>query len=341
MGNLSVNYNHFSSIGRNELAGSRPEQTLSGDSRQALDEARTTTEKLLATGVVGSEAKDATAAFQNLQKVSRLTEGDVNLVNIKAAVDLGKLATQGEIQEAFGNAATPLGAVISVGTLGTKIHDAKEDPNAQNVKALITTTRDASVAFSQLGKLLVANSDKVAELTTRFGGDIGLTVARGLGSKPAAVVKAGLEGSSKMLGRVSTGLSYGVAALDLVIAGQDIKNFWDNPNTKSFAKMSLGLVAAGASVLAATRLPGLSTKATVVAALADVGKIGVDVNWVGVYDGTKTQVGNFVSDRVYDFKQEVLVSRLPQGAVVSNVSANSAALPLLKNGVIGQSLKAA
>lgn len=337
MGNLTVNYNHFSNIGRDQLAGTKPVKQLSEEERKALEDARVTTQKLFSTGIAGDEAKDATATLGNIEKVSSLTQGDINAVNLKAAADLGKTFTQGEIQEIFGKAAAPLGAVVSVQALDSKIDAVTADPNAQNLKSLVTTTRDASLAFSQVGKLVVENSDKIVELGARAGGSVGEALARAIGSKPGSLIKTGIEGSSKVLGRVSTGLSIGVAALDVVIAGQDIKTFWDTPNTKTFAKMGLGLVAAGASVLAATRLPGLSTKASVVAALADVGKISVDVDWVNVYDGAKVQTSNFVASKYTGFKQEILSSRLPQGAGAT-FSAGNSTLPLLQYGVIGKSL---
>lgn len=318
MGSLTLNpttsYSHFSQLGRTQLAGSHTTAALSDESAKALADARTATQKILSSGVAGNAVKDANSAFGNIEKISRLAEGDVNAVNIKAAVDLGSKFTQGEMQAVLGTVATPLGAVISFEALGSRIEATKKDPNVQNVKSLVSTTRDATTAFSALGKLLVENSGSVATFASRISGDLGQAVARGLGSSAATSVKAGIQGSSKVLGQIGAGLSIGVAAMDVVIAGQDIHTYWNDPSGKNLAKMGFGVVAAGASVLAATRIPGISTPAAIVAALADVSKFGVDVNWKGVYDGTKVRVGNLVTDQTNNFKQDILASRLPKGA---------------------------
>lgn len=339
MGNISVGYNHFSNIGRAQLAGSQSRTTLTEAERKAMIDAQNTARKVLGSGVAGSQAQDANATLGNIEKVSNLVEGDVNAVNLKAAVDLGQQFAQGEVQQALGRVAAPLGAVVSVEALGSKIEAVKKDPNAQNIKGVIATTRDASTAFSVIGTMLVEHSDTVVEVAGRLSDDVAKVMARGLGSSAATTVKAGITGGSKVLGRVATGLSVGVAALDVVIAGSDIKTYWNNPNTKTFAKMGLGIVAAGASVLAATHIPGLSTPATIVAALADVGKASVDVDWGHVVTGAKTSVTGFVSNQVYNMKQEILVSRLPAGAPVS-VASSQTPIHDLRNGVIGLALKA-
>ena len=89
MGNLTTNYNHFSNIGRGQLAGVKPGQQLTEEERQALVDVRTTTQKLFSTGIAGDDAKDATATLGNIEKVSSLSQGDINAVNLKAAADLG------------------------------------------------------------------------------------------------------------------------------------------------------------------------------------------------------------------------------------------------------------
>ena len=341
MGNLNSNYNHFSSLGRAQLAGSRTLAALPQDSQKALEDAKETTTKLLVTGVAGEGAQDAGNALLNVEKVSRLSQGDVNLINVKAAVDLGAKLTQGTVQEALGQVATPLTAVVSVEAFGRNLDATTKNPNAENVKLLVKTTQGATTAFAQLSSLLVNYGDSAVSLLAENSGTISSLMAKGLSGPAAGTVRTGLQTGSKVLGRISTGLNLGVAALDVVIAAKDIKRFWDDPNGRSFTKMSLGLVAAGASVLAASRLPGLSTKASMVAALADVGKVGVDVNWSGVYAGAKTGVTSFAADRYQAFRQEVIVSYLPQGALVSTPPATSATLPLIRSGVIGQKLKAA
>lgn len=322
MGNLLLSptsYSTFSQLGRNQLAGTRTGPALSTENAQALADAGNATRRILASGVAGDVAQDATSALGNIEKVSRLADGDVNAVNLKAAVDLGAKLTQGEFQEALGRVAAPLSAVVSVEALGSRIEATKKDPTVQNVKSLVSTTRDATTAFSVLGKLVVENSGSVATFASRISGDLGQAVARGLGSSAAGSVKAGISGGSRVLGQIGAGLSIGVAAMDVVIAGTDIRNYWNDPSGKNLARMGFGVVAAGASVLAATRIPGLSTPAAIVAALADVSKFGVDVNWKGVYDGTKVRVGTLVSDQASSFKQDILSSRLPKGAIVNSL----------------------
>lgn len=341
MGNLGIQYNHFSSIGRDSLAAS-PNANLPTGNRQALNDARNTTVKILATGVAGSGAKDATSILQNADKLTLLSQGEINVANLKAAVDVGAKFTEGEAQELLGQVATPLGAVISVESLGKTIDATVKNPNADNVKNLVKTTQGATKAFSQLSTLIVNYGDDAVNLLANNSSTISSLMAKGLSGQTAGAVKTGLQTSGKVLGRISTGLNVGVAALDVVIAGRDIKNFWEDPNGKSLTKMGLGVVAAGASILAACRLPGLSTKASMVAALADVGKVSVDVNWGGVYSGAKAEVTSFATNKYEAFKSEVFASRLPVGATVSPsvVASNSATLPLLKAGVIGMALKA-
>lgn len=349
MGNINTQYTHFSSLGRDQLAGPRSTAVLPQDTQKALNDARNTTTRILATGVAGEGAQEATSILANADKISRLSQGDINAVNLKAAVDVGAKFTQGEVQELLGTVATPLSAVVSVESLGRTIDTTLKDPNADNVKVLVKTTQSATTAFSQLSSLIVNYGDDAINVLANNSSTISSLMAKGLSSQTAGVVRTGLETSGKVLGRISTGLNIGVAALDVVIAGRDIKNFWEDPTGKSFTKMGLGLVAAGASILAAAKLPGLSTKASMVAALADIGKVGVDVNWGGVYQGAKTGVTSFASDKYQAFKSEVISSRLPVGATVAPVSATvapvggpeSPVLPLLRSGVIGASLKAA
>ncbi|PKL77104.1 MAG: hypothetical protein CVV27_06850 [Candidatus Melainabacteria bacterium HGW-Melainabacteria-1] len=344
MGNLTNNYTHFSQLGRNRLVGSASTlPRLPETSQKAIDDLRATTQKVLVTGAAGDAAKDAGLTVLNLEKVGRLTEGDINAVNLKAAVDLGSKLPIDQFQGVLSQVSAPITAVASVELMQSRIESTISDPSALNVKLLVATSRDASRAFSVLGTFLVKNADKVAATAADSSSTIGGLISKGLGTGAAGAVKTGVQSGSRVLGHLSTGLSVGVAALDVVLAGQDIKRYWDDPSGKNLAKMGLGLVAASASVLAASRIPGISTKATMVAALADVGKFGVDVDWGGVYTGGKDAVTVYTQDRYQAFKQEVMVSRLPQGALVASPTASTPVNPGLQTypglGVIGASLR--
>ncbi|MGV3524821.1 MAG: hypothetical protein ACO1RX_11370 [Candidatus Sericytochromatia bacterium] len=312
----STNYTAFSRIGReNIVAPLLNTSQLDADAQTALADAQNTTRRVLSTGIVGDGAKDATAVIGQLEKVSSLSQGDINAVNIKAAMDLGQKFTQGQVQQLLGTVATPIGAVISVEQLQTNIDKAFQDPSAQNVKTLVTVTRDAGMTFSKLTELAINYGDDALALAGRYGGGVGELLTKGMGTKAAGAVKTGLSQGGQLLGRVSKGLNIGIAAMDIWIAGNDIKNFWNDPSGKNLAKMSLGVVAAGASVL--STVPGIGTKAAMVATLADVGKMGVDVNWAGVYEGTKTQVSTFAQVQANNLKRDLVASRLPQGAMVA------------------------
>lgn len=310
MGNIQ-GYNHFSQLSQQQLLGTAQRVSVSPDSQKALADAKSTTQKLLATGAVGEAAKQVNGTVLNVEKVSKLASGDVNAVNLKAAVDLGEIVTRGQVQEVLGTVAAPLGAVAAVELMTGRVDATIKDPTADNVKLLLKTSEGAAKSFSTLSKLLVENSGTVVSLAGKVSDDLGRLVGKAVGSSAGTVVKTGLTTSQRVLGGLGSALNVGIAGLDIYIAGTDIKRFWDDPNAKNFTKMGLGLVAATGSVIAASKIPGLSGKAALVAALADVGKVGVDVDWGGVYDGVKTKTVEFAADQSSKFKQDILVSQVP------------------------------
>jgi hypothetical protein len=130
------------------------------------------------------------------------------------------------------------------------------------------------------------------------------------GTAPATgLVRTGLHTTSQTLGKVSQGLTVGVAAMDVWIGVQDVHDFMTDPSMKNFLRAGLGTLAAGASMASVAKLPVLGVSASLVATLADVGKVGLDVNWGVLYQGAAER-----------YKQEVLASRLPQGASFKAVS---------------------
>ncbi len=316
MGNIQTQFSQIGQLTQQQVATTKPVRRLDPESEKALKDAKTTTRKLFATGAVGENAQKINSTVINVEKVTRLADGDVNAINIKAAIDLGEKVTRGQVQEVLGNVSAPLGAFVSYGLMSERIDNTIKDPNADNVKLLLKTGEGATRSFSALSKLVLENSGKVASFAGRYSDDLGRVLTKGMSSGTAGVVKTGLTGTQRALGHMGTALNVGVAGLDIYIAGKDIKNYWDDPTGKNLARMGLGLVAATGSILAASKIPGLSGKAAVVAALADVSKVGLDVNWTGVYKGTKENVVGYTQETVAAYKKEILVSRLPQLAHV-------------------------
>lgn len=330
MSNLSTQYNHFTRLSQPTPAapqlhaienlqeqnpGSTDSALATSPSSQPghnsksdaeLKKVKSGTQKVLDSGLAGEGGKAINSTVNNVQKVARLADGDINAVNIKAAVDLGEQVTRGRIQEALGTVATPLGAVISAELMAERINTTVKDPNADNVKLLLKTGEGAARNFSNLSKFLISNSDKLVSFTGKYSDDLAGFLAKGLGSKAAGAVKVSLTGSQRVLGHVGTALGVGVAGLDLYIAGRDVKIYWDDPTGKNMGKMGIGIVTAAASVLAAAKIPGVSSKAAVVATLGDVAKLSVDVDWVSVYQGAKEKTTNVVNGQYSKLKEEVV-----------------------------------
>lgn len=283
---MTPTYSEFTRLQQTgALLGIKPVQSsLENSERVALEAVQATARKVLSTGIAGDEAKQATATLSRLEQVSRLSQGDMNAVTLKAAIDLGMQFSQGQVQQVLGTMSTPLGAVVSVQNLTTSLDKTLEQPSPQHVKALIHATAGATASMGQLSKLL-----------SEHAGQVGRLLARG----------------SQTLGKVNSAFSVGFAAMDVAIAGQDVVRFWRDPHLKSFAKMGLGLVAASASVLSAVKLPSLGGKAVMIAALADAGKMAFDVDWGSAYQGMRTSVTALTQDQAARFKQELLQSRLP------------------------------
>ncbi len=344
---MNTQYNHFTRLTREPTAASfpvlrdmdklqaqqkppvvaQPTQTSSEvESEKEIKKVKGGTHKVLGTGLAGDSGKQINSTILNVEKVARLADGDVNAVNIKAAVDLGEKVTRGKVQQALGTVATPLGAVMSAELMVSRIDDTVKDPNADNVKLLLKTGEGAARNFSKLSHFLVANSDNAVKLVGKYSDNVGRLLAKGLGSKAAGSVKAGLTGSQRVLGHVGTALNVGIAGLDVYIAGKDIKNYWDDPSLKNMGKMSIGVVTAAASIVAAAKVPGLSSKAAVVATLGDVAKISMDVNWAAVYDGAKTKTTRVVNQQMESLKQDVMGMRDPR---IQRIQSNAAISPAL------------
>ncbi|MBT9544218.1 MAG: hypothetical protein IV090_02380 [Candidatus Sericytochromatia bacterium] len=288
MGNITNNYSELTQLHRSGALFQPVKnlQALPEDNLKALNEAKAATQKVLSSGVAGSDAQDALGTVAKIEQISRLSKGDVNAANLKAAVDLGEQLTRGQVQQVLGNVSAPLGAVVSVQSFGSNLDKSLDNPNPENLKGLINSTKGATTSVGTLSKLLAEHVGQAGTVLTR---------------------------GSQALSHVGSVLNIGVAAMDVAIAGKDIHNFWVDPNLKSFTKMGLGLVAASASVIVAAKVPGLGTQAVVVAALADAGKMGVDVNWKAVYNGVSTTVTTTAQSQMQQYKREVLESRLPAG----------------------------
>jgi hypothetical protein len=289
MGNITNNYSELTNLHKSgalfqPVKNIKP---LSAEEQKALNQARSTTQSVLSSGIAGGEAKDAVSTVLKIEQISKLSQGDVNAANLKAAVDLGEQLTRGRIQEALGNVSAPLGAVASVQSLSTNLNKSFEDPSPQNLKGVLSSTRGATSSVGKLSKIMAEHAGQAGSILARGG---------------------------QTLGRVSSVLNVGIATMDVAIAGQDIYKFWQDPNLKSFAKMGLGVVAASASVIAAAKIPGMGTQAIVVATLADAGKVGLDVDWQSVYNGVSTTVVSTAETHIQQYKSELLASRLPLGA---------------------------
>ncbi|PIQ28836.1 hypothetical protein COW36_09710 [bacterium (Candidatus Blackallbacteria) CG17_big_fil_post_rev_8_21_14_2_50_48_46] len=286
MGNIATNYTELTRLHRSGelLKPTVSEKKLSETDLKALQEAKATTTKVLSSGIAGDDAKSATSTVAKIEQISRLSQGDVNAVNLKAAVDIGEQLTRGQVQQVLGNVSAPLGAIASVETFSNSLDQSLKNPNPQNLKTLMNSTKGATSSVGQISKLLVEHT-----------GEAGRLLARG----------------SQTLGKVSSVLNVGIAAMDLAIAGQDIHHFWQDPNLKSFTKMGLGMVAASASVISAAKVPGIGGKAMLVAALADAGKMSLDVDWGTVTKSVGTAVVDFSTQQAQKMKQDLLESRLP------------------------------
>lgn len=322
MSNLSTQYNHFTRLSQAPAAPQlhaietlQPQQDGSHDVTTTSDKKKETeeikkvksgTHKALSSGIAGEGGKAINNTVLNVEKVARLADGDVNAINIKAAVDLGEQVTRGKIQEALGTVATPLGAVVSAELMATRINETVKDPNADNVKLLLKTGEGAARNFSQLSKFLVSNSDKLVSVVGKYSDNAANLLAKGLGSSTVGVVKTSLTGTQRVLGHVGTALNVGVAGLDLYIAGKDIKTYWEDPSGKNLGKMGIGVVTAAASVLAASKIPGVSSKAAIVATLGDVAKLSMDVDWISVYHGAKEKTTEVVGEQYSKLKDEVV-----------------------------------
>lgn len=340
MSNLSTQYNHFTRLSQGpvvpQLHAMETLQeehglvttegaptTAKPDKKKEAEEigkVKKGTHKALSSGIAGEGGKAINNTVLNVEKVARLADGDVNAINIKAAVDLGEQVTRGRIQQALGTVATPLGAVVSAELMADRINDTVKDPNADNVKLLLKTGEGAARNFSQLSKFLVSNSDKLVSFTGKYSDDAARLLAKGMGSKTVGAVKTGLTGTQRALGHVGTALNVGVAGLDIYIAGRDIKTYWDDPSGKNLGKMSIGVVTAAASVIAAAKIPGVSGKAAIVATLGDVAKLSVDVDWTAVYHGTKEKASEIATEQYTKLKSDIMGNANP---TVQRIQANA------------------
>lgn len=299
-------YTHFSQF-RQELE--KPSAAPDAEVAQALVGVEATTRKIMGSGLVGQHAKDATAIAANLEKTQRLTQGDINAVNLKAAVDIGEKLARGTVQNALSLAAAPIAAAASLETLDDTFARASHDPSPQNLKAVMNSTKAIGTSFSQLSRLTLEYGDDVVTLAARHSDTVANLAAQSAATGATGLVRTGLNTTSQTLGKVSQGLTVGVAAMDVWIGVKDVQDFLTNPSMRNLLRAGLGSIAAGASMASVAKVPVLGVSASLVATLADVGKVGLDVNWIALYHGA--------ADR---YKQEVLASRLPQGASLSGAS---------------------
>lgn len=262
MAQLQTQYTTFTNLRSQQ--GLRPVSVvpaLKDPEKNALNQIKSGSHKLLGVGLVGTPLQEANSTFLRFEKVDRLAKGEFNAVNLQAAFDLSQEFSQGEVQQVLGQVSAPLATVVSIQSLGSSIQKTLENPNAGNVKGLITTTRGATTTVGHLSGVL-------AEVGVEYGLDAGKFLARG----------------SQFLGRITPTLNKGIAVMDIILAAQDVRHYWQDPSGKNVMRMGLGMVAAGASIVRATN-PALGTTATIVAALADVGKLGLDVDWQAAATG--------------------------------------------------------
>lgn len=230
---------------------------------KALNQIKSGTQRLLGSGIVGDDLQRVSRHSQMLERSLKLGRGEIKAANIKAALDLGQeLVADEAIREGLGQIESPFTAVISVQGLQRSIQDVGENPNPHNLKRLMSSTRGVATSVGEISALVIEHAPEL-------GGEVAKVFARG---------------SSQFMGRIGPALNLGIATMDVALAGQDIYDFWRRPNLKNLAHMSLGTIAASASVLKVA-VPALQTPATVVATLADLGKLGLDLDWKAAGQG--------------------------------------------------------
>ena len=238
--------------------------TVDPEGIKALNQVKGSTQRVLGTGVAGEQAREASSTLINIERISRLSEGDINAVNLKAAVDLGqRVVADGEMQELLGRIGTPLAALASAEGFSNSLERTLNSPTPHNMKSLLGSTRGVTSSASQISLMLAEHA-----------GEAGTILVRG----------------SQTLNKISPVVNTGIAVMDVAIAGSDIKTFWEDSSAKNGAKMTLGLVAAGASVLNVAKLPIFGINAAIVAVVADVAKLGLDINWGKVGRGAQDLV---------------------------------------------------
>lgn len=231
------------------------------DGIKALNQVKGSTQRVLGTGIAGEQVKEATSTLANIERISRLSEGDINAVNLKAAVDLGQqVVGDGQMQQLLGRIGTPLAALASAEGFSNSLERTLDNPTPHNMKSLLGSTRGITSSATQISLMLAEHT-----------GSAGSILVRG----------------SQTLNKISPVVNTGIAVMDVAIAGSDIKTFWEDSSLKNGAKMTLGLVAAGASVLHLAKLPVFGVNAAIVAVVADVAKLGLDIDWAKVGKGAQ------------------------------------------------------
>jgi len=286
MGNISPAYGHFTQLQQQGTLSSRSGVPIEikAEEVKALNQVKNSTRQVLATGVAGSDAQQLNTTLIQIEQISRLSEGDVNAVNLRAVVDLGSRVTQGDLQQFLGTVGTPLAALASVEGFSNTFERSLADPSARNLKSLLGSTRNVSTSVGQLSLVLAEHAGSAGSLLARGG---------------------------QALGRIRPVVNVGIAGMDIVLAGKDIQSFWQDPSGKNLAKMGLGLVAASASVLNAAQIPVLGNKAAMVAVLADVAKIGLDVNWGAVATGVHSSAQSLAQREGQRLKEHALGAHKP------------------------------
>lgn len=294
MGQITPAYAQFTQLRQSGSLWHAPARPLKEHERDALNKVKSGTHSILGTGLVGADAQEINRTLLQLEKLDQLSQGKISAINLKAALDLGQQLSQGPVHEVLQDVGTPLTAAISLQALGSSLDRTLKDPTPDNMKGLMTTTRGATATVGQLSQAL-------ASVAANHGFEAGSLLARG----------------SQVIGQVTPALNIGIATLDLVLAGRDIQAYWQRPSEKNAARMGLGVVAAGASVLRAG-MPALGTTATIVATLADVGKLSLDLDWNAVLSGGQAALGNLTASGQKKLQTELgLQAHLPTTHPVS------------------------
>lgn len=123
----------------------------------------------------------------------------------------------------------------------------------------------------------VAEATKVAT-TALVKTGVKTTAAVVVKAAPAAAKAAGVA-AAKAGGRFVPGLNIAIAAVDVVVAGADIKKAYDKPTAKNVTVAVVSSITAVGSVLAATNIPVVSQIGAGVSLVTGLGKAALESFW--------------------------------------------------------------